>query len=469
MSVPALPDLVDEHVQRSLGTPAARQLATTIKTIPQMQGISARWLLRELPWVEASSGTYRVNRRLTHTAAVDRVSFATDDDTVRVVAPSLRQIPVLAGCDDDEVLSALAAAFTTRQVEAGATVVEQGQPADHLCLVAHGKVTKITPGAFDAIAQIDVVADGGHFGEEILSDAGDDWGYTVRAATTCTLLMASRQQLQALVDESTSLQTQVQRFRQAQGQPQNRRGEADVAITSGHTGEPALDGTFVDYELVPRTYELSLAQTVLRVHTRVADLYNQPIDQTEQQLRLTVEALRERQEHEMVNNRQFGLLHNVDPSQRLQTGAGPPTPDDMDELLTRRRSTRMFLAHPWAIASFGRECSRRGVYPHPVEVEGQAVPGWRDVPIFPCNKLPITDERTTSILALRTGEASQGVVGLRQTGLPDEHEPGLNVRFMGIDEKAIASYLVSTYYSLAVLVPDALGALEHVEISHPAD
>jgi hypothetical protein len=29
-----------------------------------MQGISSRWLLRVLPWVQVSGGTYRVNRRL---------------------------------------------------------------------------------------------------------------------------------------------------------------------------------------------------------------------------------------------------------------------------------------------------------------------------------------------------------------------------------------------------------------------
>ncbi|MGH3793197.1 MAG: Crp/Fnr family transcriptional regulator, partial [Pseudonocardiaceae bacterium] len=57
-----------------------------------------------------------------------------------------------------------------------------------------------------------------------------------------------------------------------------------------------------------------------------------------------------------------------------------------------------------------------------------------------------------------------GVVGLHQTGIPDEVQPGLNVRFMGINDKAIISYLVSAYYSAAVLVPDALGILENVEI-----
>ncbi len=59
---------------------------------------------------------------------------------------------------------------------------------------------------------------------------------------------------------------------------------------------------------------------------------------------------------------------------------------------------------------------------------------------------------------------SQGVIGLHQTGLPDEFQPGLNVRFMGIDEKAVISYLVSAYYSAAVLVPDALAVLENVEV-----
>lgn len=32
------------------------------------------------------------------------------------------------------------------------------------------------------------------------------------------------------------------------------------------------------------------------------------------------------------------------------------------------------------------------------------------------------------------------------------------------DEKAIISYLVSTSYSAAVLVPDAIGILENVEV-----
>ena len=115
-----------------------------------------------------------------------------------------------------------------------------------------------------------------------------------------------------------------------------------------------------------------MAQTVLRVHTRVADLYNEPMNQIEQQLRLTIEALRERQEHEMVNNRDFGLLHNADLTQRIHTRTGPPTPDDLDELLaTVWKDPAFFLAHPRTIAAFGRECNRRGIYPDSVDVQRQ--------------------------------------------------------------------------------------------------
>jgi hypothetical protein len=90
------------------------------------------------------------------------------------------------------------------------------------------------------------------------------------------------------------------------------------------------------------------------------------------------------------------------------------------------------------------------------------------VPLLPCDKIPISRAGVTSILVMRTGADSEGVIGLHQTGIPDEIGPSLNARFMGVDDKGIASYLVSAYYSVAVLVPDALGVLENVEIGRAA-
>ncbi len=173
--------------------------------------------------------------------------------------------------------------------------------------------------------------------------------------------------------------------------------------------------------------------------------------------------MKERQEYELINNPEFGLLRAVHPRRRIPTRSGPPTPGDLDELI-RRRNPRMLLAHPRAIAAFSRECTKWHVAPQRVEVDGVGLISWRGVPIFPCDKIPISPHQTTSIIVLRTASSDRGVVGLRQTNIPDEYEPGLSVRFMDIDEKAIASYLITSYYSVAVLVPDALGVLEDVEV-----
>ncbi len=455
---------VAEQSRLSLSTAAARTLATTTKSVPQMQGITSRWLLRVLPWVEVSGGTYRVNRRLTYAIGDGRMTFTAAGAEVRIIPGELGKLPMLRGFDDAEVLGALAARFAQREFAVGDTLVEAGRPADQLVLIVHGKVNKIGPGEFDEPAALDLLVDGAYFGNWEWLESQDTWGYNVRAVTPCTVLTLPQQAFEEVLGRSETLRDHLERFRTNARKPQNKHGEAAIELTSGHEGEPELATSFVDYEIAPREYELSVAQTVLRVHTRVADLYNNPMNQVEEQLRLTIEAVRERQEHEMMNNPKFGLLHNADLKQRISTRAGPPTPDDLDELLTRRRKSKFFLAHPRTIAAFGRECNRRGIYPQNVDIDGHTVMSWRSVPIFPCNKIPITQTRVSSILVLRTGVDDEGVVGLHQTGIPDEVQPGLNVRFMGINDKAIISYLVSAYYSAAVLVPDALGILDNVEI-----
>jgi hypothetical protein len=456
--------VLNGHAQTSLATAAARQLTTTTKSVPQMQEISSRWLPKILPWVNVPGGVYRVNRRLVYSVGDGRVTFVTTGAGRRVIPQELRELSLLRDFDDEETLRALADRFEQREVPAGEVIVERGEPADQIVLVAHGKLERLGLGKYGEDAVLDVLSEGDHFSYRALLEAQDYWAYTVRTLTPSTVLTLSQGAFEELVAASESLRAHIQRFVAAPRPPQNRFGEAAIELASGHVGEPPLLRTFVDYDVTPREYELSVSQTVLRVHTRVSDLYDHPMDQFEEQLRLTVEALREEREHELVNNPSFGLLHNASLKQRISTRTGPPTPDDMDDLLARRRKTHYYLAHTKAIAAFNRQCSKRGLYPEPAEVMGKKTPAWRGVPILSCNKIPISSTGTTSILAFRVGEESEGVIGLHQTGLPDEYQPGFNVRKMNVDEKAVAEYLVSTYYSAAVLVPDALGILENVEI-----
>lgn len=247
------------------------------------------------------------------------------------------------------------------------------------------------------------------------------------------------------------------------------KDENSVTVDCSGLDERVLPQTFVDYEEWGREYRLSAVNTVLDVHTRVSDLYSSPHNQIHEQLRLTIETIKERQESELLNNKEYGLLNNVAAGQRVKSRIGAPTPDDLDELIARVwKEPAFFLAHPKAIAAFGRECTRRGVPPPTVSLFGSQFLTWRGIPLIPSDKLKI-EKGKTSIILLRTGESRQGVVGLYQPGLPGEQTKGLSVRFMGINHKAIASYLVSLYCSVAVLTEDAIAVLENVSVDNYYD
>lgn len=245
------------------------------------------------------------------------------------------------------------------------------------------------------------------------------------------------------------------------------KNETDLHVDCSSLDEKELPQTFADYEEWGREYRLNAVNTTLDVHTRIADLYSSPHNQIHEQLRLTIETIKERQESELINNAEYGLLNNVAPAQVVQPvkgGTGAPTPDDLDELIARVwKEPAFFLAHPKTIAAFGREATYRGVPPAIATLFGSQFLTWRGLPLIPSDKVRIVDGKS-KILLLRTGESRQGVVGLYQPNLTGELSLGLSVRFMGINHKAIASYLISLYCSLAVLTDDALGVLENVEV-----
>jgi hypothetical protein len=239
-----------------------------------------------------------------------------------------------------------------------------------------------------------------------------------------------------------------------------------IEIICDQFEETPLPETYVEYQEEPKEYKLSAINGVLNVHTRVSDLFSKPYDQIREQLRLLIENIKERQESELINNSDYGFLNNVVPDQHITTRAGAPTPDDLDELLTKVwKEPSFFLTHPRAIAAFGRECTLRGVPPPTITLFGNPFLTWRGIPLIPTNKVHVSSkDNKTKILLLRVGEKKQGCIGLFQPGLPGEQSPGLSVRFKGIDNRALASYLISLYCSTAVLTDDAIAVLEDVDV-----
>jgi hypothetical protein len=466
----------DSLLQRSVTTAVARNLATTSKTRPMMMSITPRHLLHLLPWVQVEGGTYRVNRTKVELSKAERIEIGSDGGSF--AADELRSVPLFAGLPES-LLERMRARFHTEEVPLGSELLIEGQDRSTFFVIAQGQVEILSKGVHGRDLRAALLTEGEFFGEvDLVSDKPSD--ITVRTITPCVLLTLSRKDLDGVLDELPTLRDDFKKAIDEHLELRstvNRYGERNIDLVSGFAENVEIPETFVDYAANPREYSLSAIQTVVRVHTRVSDLYNGPYDQLEEQIRLTIEGIKERQEWELINSQKFGLLHSVDPAMRISTRYGAPTPDDLDELLALVwKKPAFFLAHPKAIAAFERECTWRGVPPVTTSLHGTSIILWRGVPIVPCDKLEVKSRYgsnqsfgTTSIVLVRIGEADQGVVGLHQTGIPGEIMPGLSARLMGLDSLGVASYLLTNYFSLAVLTDDALGVLENVEVGYYHD
>lgn len=410
--------------------------------------ITPRYLLSMLPWVQVDGGTYRVNRTKVELSKAERIPVDILDGARSFAPEALRSVPLFSGLST-AIISRMANRFRPETVSLGNKLIGEGEDGNKFFIIAQGQVEVLSKGIHGANLRLALLTEGEFFGEsDLVSDKLSD--VTVRTITPCTLLTLSRRDLDAVLAENPSQRSE---FELAIGthlelrSTVNRYGERNIDLVSGFAENVEIPETFVDYSASPREYSLSAVQTVVRVHTRVSDLCNGPWNQLEQQIRLTIEGIRERQEWELINNKKFGLIHSVDPAMRISTRYGAPTPDDLDELLALVwKKPAFFLAHPKAIAAFERECTWRGVPPVTTTLLG-----------------------TTSILLLRAGEADQGVVGLHQAGIPGEIMPSLSARLMGLDSLGVASYLLTLYFSCAVLTDDALAILENVEVGYYHD
>src|SRR6266571_6734735 len=157
----------DRSRSLSLGTAAARNLAITTKSVPQMQAITSRWLLRMLPWVEAAGGSYRVNRRLRYTIGDGIITVTDGGKHIRIIPAELRELPALRDFTDETVLGALASRFEPREYAPGEVITETGARADRVHVIVRGRVRKIGAGKYGSATMTGVLADGQYFGDEI--------------------------------------------------------------------------------------------------------------------------------------------------------------------------------------------------------------------------------------------------------------------------------------------------------------
>ncbi len=261
----------------------------------------------------------------------------------------------------------------------------EGTDASRFFVIAQGQVEVLSKGAHGSDLRMALLTEGEFFGEVDLMSDEPSRGYGPNFDSMCVVNADPQAIGVAFADAPGRLDEfkRVLSANEALRSTLNRYGERNIDLVSGFAENVEIPETFVDYSPNPREYALSSIQTVVRVHTRVSDLYNDPYNQLEEQMRLTVHGIKERQEWELINSPKFGLLNNIDPAMRLSTRYGAPTPDDLDDLLSLVwKKPAFFLAHsPQAIAAFERECTWRGVPPVTMNLFGTPIITWRGVPL----------------------------------------------------------------------------------------
>jgi CRP-like cAMP-binding protein len=321
-----MPETQRPLAPHTLSVAAARTLSNPTLTVPQMLAESPRWLLHLLPWLNIQGGVYQVNRRRIVLRQSDRIATTFADDKAALDVNALRGLSLLRTANEP-LLGAISGLLVEERRGTGEDLYKEGDAGEKFYIIVKGKVEIATTDAHGEKLRLALYGDGDFFGETALLN---EWRHTTTAQTLTPSVFPTldRARFRALLDSSPELRTNFDalvRLREESPAKQNESGEAGIDIASYNVGEePELQRTFVDYEEIPRQYQLQTIQTVVRLHTRISDLYNNNYDQLREQLRLTIQGIKEREETEILNDPEHGLLFAAAPSMRIRTREMPP-------------------------------------------------------------------------------------------------------------------------------------------------
>lgn len=448
--------------QQSITVDSAKQLSITNNTAPQVPSVTPKWLLRFLPWEDVNTGIYRINR-------VQNVNLP-QKLKLPLRAETLRTIPLFINLSDT-LAETFIKNMKKHDVGPDEIIVKQGNEK--------GKFYVIVEGQFDVSIQsrhgkeliFKSLSNGDYFGEMALLENVPRQA-TVTSRIPGKILSIDEKTFMKIFNEPENMKIlqDTIKARKRELEHANLNGEIQPLQITENFGNTPLPRGYVSYRENPKEIHLSTIQSIVSIMTRISDVYNTPHDQLENQLKITIGNIHEEQEWEIINNKEFGLLNNIDPSMVLETRKGEPTPDDLDDLIALVwKKPSFFLAHPKTIAAFSRECTFRGVPPATTEIYGSRFLLWRGIPILPSSKMPINEEngrQTADIILMRVGKEDQGVVGLHKASLGTKNVPSLTIQNMGTNAYSVSDYLVTKYFSIAIHVPDAIGVLRNVEIGN---
>ncbi|QEK38688.1 family 2B encapsulin nanocompartment shell protein [Candidatus Cytomitobacter primus] len=448
------------HERRINSLKNAKVLSTTQNTQAFAEFITPRIFMKMLPYVNLDTGIFRINRINKHK---NNANLSLDESSVR-------NIELMSHLNDNEISKLLNT--SVKKTFALGETIESEQSENKFYIVLSGEYELILLNHNDKPVVISTLHSGKFFGGFKALNYDNHAKIKVRTSIQGSMLVIDHDTLKIIL-ENDKLRYYIKSTIMDYENEYNT-GEHKAKLISSYTDEPPMPKSYIKYDEAPEEVELDVIQSVLGIHSRIHELYNNPHPQLESQLKILIQNILEREEWEIFNNANHGLLNQVACDRKITTRTGPPTPDDMDELLSVLwKDPSVIVAHPKAIAAFARECTKRGVPPVIIRMFGSNLITWRGVPLVPCDKIGIMKRPDglafTNMIAMRLGMEKQGVIGLNKADISYGGIPSLSVRPMNTDDMSVINYLITKYYNVAVLVPDALAMLCNIEIGHYND
>lgn len=442
----------------------------------QIPYLSPKYLLKCLPWVNVESGIYRINKLKVGEGEGRKIASGQKKgighkEDYYFLSDLLKSIPLFSHIPDEPLKDILKGMYEKR-VEPERVIVKQNEKGEEFYIITEGTFEVSVEGRKGKKLILKTLSEGDYFGEMAL--LGNSFRQaTITAATRGSLIVLNKETFDKIIGNS-ELRKALEKVFEQRKKELALSGQSDVGVPllSCPKGKRIVPKGVIECEPDPAELHLNLIQTILSINSEAKDLYGSSyLCGLSERLNVVIETILEKEEWEIINNPNFGLLNSVSPDMTLETKSGPPGPDDLDALLSlvwNRPS--FFLAHPKAIEAFRAECSYRGIYPPDMKAFGENFTSWRGLPLIPSDKIPITGEKgvpTTHMLLIRAGEEEQGVIGLHKKKVEtiiETEVPSLSIQALGLNDSSTENYLVTKYFSVAILTENALGALKNIEL-----
>jgi hypothetical protein len=251
----------------------------------------------------------------------------------------------------------------------------------------------------------------------------------------------------------------------------NKVTEADNKTQFDVSEYEKISQSNINFTEKPDVLELYAIETIIKIPSKVDDIFNLPHNQKEIQIHLTLEKIFERKElllfyfghtddnYDKNDGRkdQYGLLNYCVNHNKVLYAKGAFSLDYLDHMLSNVWiKPTFFVLHPDMLYHINTLCTQKGIHPETTELMGHKFATWRGIPLLPTDKLKRPNKNIYDIFLIRSGESDNGVVQLINNNISYEQTASLVVKENSTDDYGMTNLRISYYFNVAVLSSDAI-------------